>query len=146
MLKLFSDHAPYMHTVELFYNDTLGPDIFGHFLSQYRGFSLSEVKKCIGDTCWHQNFCFYHGGFFYCVLNSEGLLREVPLYTIKIVTDLYHMSLYNNLHTFALCETGGGNLRVPSNFVATIFSLLSKGTLLDFSNSWCWFCVVSYVV
>ena len=24
-------------------------------------------------------FCSYYGGFFYCVLNLEDLLREVPL-------------------------------------------------------------------
>ena len=34
----------------------------------------------ISDTLWDQNFCTYYGRFFYCVLNSEGLLREVPLY------------------------------------------------------------------
>ena len=27
--------------------DTLGPDIFGHFLLQYRGFPLSEVKNVL---------------------------------------------------------------------------------------------------
>ena len=31
----------------LFITDTLGPDIFGHFLLQYRGFSLSEVKNVL---------------------------------------------------------------------------------------------------
>ena len=27
--------------------DTLGPDIFGHFLLQYRGFPLSEVENVL---------------------------------------------------------------------------------------------------
>ena len=27
--------------------DTLGPDIFGHFLLQYRGFPLSELKNVL---------------------------------------------------------------------------------------------------
>ena len=27
--------------------DTLGPDIFGHLLLQYRGFPLSEVKNVL---------------------------------------------------------------------------------------------------
>ena len=27
--------------------DTLGPDIFGHILLQYRGFPLSEVKNVL---------------------------------------------------------------------------------------------------
>ena len=27
--------------------DTLGPDIFGHFLLQYRGLPLSEVKNVL---------------------------------------------------------------------------------------------------
>ena len=27
--------------------DTLGPDIFGYFLLQYRGFPLSEVKNVL---------------------------------------------------------------------------------------------------
>ena len=27
--------------------DTLGPDIFGHFLLQYRGFPLSEIKNVL---------------------------------------------------------------------------------------------------
>ena len=27
--------------------DTLGPDIFGHFLLRYRGFPLSEVKSVL---------------------------------------------------------------------------------------------------
>ena len=60
----------------------LGPDISGNFLLQYRGFPLSEVKKCIGDMCWKQNFCPHYGDFLYCVLNSKSLLREVPLYFI----------------------------------------------------------------
>ena len=53
------------NTVEPLYNEHLGPDIFSH--------------SCISKTCRDQNFCPYYGGFFYCVLNSEGL-REVPLY------------------------------------------------------------------
>ena len=39
------------HDVKLQWNlsitDTLGPDIFGHFLLQYRGFPLSEVKNVL---------------------------------------------------------------------------------------------------
>ena len=35
------------------------------------------------DTCWDQNFCVYYEGFFYCVLNSEGLLGEVPPYIVR---------------------------------------------------------------
>ena len=33
-------------------------------------------------------FCPYYGGFFHCVLNSEGLLREVPLYVLHLVQTL----------------------------------------------------------
>ena len=60
--------------------DTLGPDIFGHFLLQY-SFSLSEVKNVFVTPVGTKIFVLImDGGFFYCVLNSEGLLREVPLY------------------------------------------------------------------
>ena len=37
---------------------------------------------CIGDTSWDHNFCPYYGGFFYHVLDSKGLLKEVPLYIL----------------------------------------------------------------
>ena len=60
--------------------DTLGPDIFVHFLLQYRDFPLSEVKSELLTLVGTKIFVpMYIRGFFYCVLNSEGLLREVPL-------------------------------------------------------------------
>ena len=59
--------------------DTLGPDIFILFLLQYSG-SFSEVKNVLVTSVGTKIFCSYCGGFFYCILNYEGLLREVPLY------------------------------------------------------------------
>ena len=51
-----------------------------HYLQQYRGFSLSEVKNVLVTTVGSKIFVLtYYGGFFYCVLNLEDLLREVPL-------------------------------------------------------------------
>ena len=35
------------YTVEPLYNRNFGPGIFGHFLQQYRGFPLSEVKNVL---------------------------------------------------------------------------------------------------
>ena len=53
--------------------NTLRLDSFGHFLLQYRGFPLSEVK--ISVTLLRPT---YHGGFYIMyVLNSEDLLREI---------------------------------------------------------------------
>ena len=72
----FSGFAFYNCTVEP-YN---GPDTFCCNIE----FPLSEAKKMIADTCWNQNFSPYYGGFFYCILNSEGLLREVPLYFVSV--------------------------------------------------------------
>ena len=55
--------------------DILGPDIFGSF-------PLSEVKNVMVTPVGTKNFCPYYRGFFYCVLNSGGLLREIPLYVL----------------------------------------------------------------
>ena len=60
--------------------DTLEPDIFSLVLPQYRGFPLSEVKNLLMTPVWAKNFVIFME-FFYCVLNLEGLLREVPVAT-----------------------------------------------------------------
>ena len=39
------NHLPIQWNLSI--TDTLGPDIFGHFLLQYRGFPLSEVKNVL---------------------------------------------------------------------------------------------------
>jgi len=38
-----------------------------------------------------QNFCPYYGGLFYGVLNSEGLLKEVPLYRHRGAKSYLHI-------------------------------------------------------
>ena len=53
----------------------LGPDIFGIFLLQYRGFPLSEVKN---ELVTRVGTKFLSGGFFIVSL-IRSLLREVPL-------------------------------------------------------------------
>ena len=40
-------HTYVVCTRNVFITDTFGPDIFGHFLLQYRGFPLSEVKNVL---------------------------------------------------------------------------------------------------
>jgi len=52
-----------------------------------------------------------------------------------------------NLQSFTPFRRGeiGGGTRIPSDFAAAIFSVFSKGTLLDFINNWCPVSVVSYV-
>ena len=59
--------------------DILGPDHFGHFTLQYRGLSLSEVKNVLVTPVGIAIFVLmhYYGGFFYCVLNAEDLLKEL---------------------------------------------------------------------
>jgi len=42
--------------------EILGPDIFGHFLLQYRGFPLSEVKNALLTPFGTK---FLSGDFFY---------------------------------------------------------------------------------
>ena len=46
------------YTVELLYNRHLGPDIFGHFLLQYRGLPLSEDKNVLVRAFGTKNFVF----------------------------------------------------------------------------------------
>ena len=79
--------------------DTLRPDIFGHFLLQYRGFTLSEAKNVLVTSAfWNQNFYPHCGGFLYCVLNFEGLLREVPMYTaVYLQNNFVRSLLYKSL-------------------------------------------------
>ena len=57
--------------------NTLGPNILGHLLLQYRSCFLSEVKSVLVTLARTKN-CPYYEGFFY---DSEGLSREVPFYT-----------------------------------------------------------------
>ena len=58
--------------------DTLRPDIFKHFLLQYRGFTHLEVKNILVTSV---GTVLIMEVFSSCVLNSEHLFREVPLYT-----------------------------------------------------------------
>ena len=69
--------------------DTLAPDIFGHFLLQYKGFPLSEVKNVLVTPVGTKLFITCYGGLFYCVLNSEGLFIEVPVYINYFMTRNY---------------------------------------------------------
>ena len=61
--------------------DILELRIFCHFCCNivYRDFPLSEVKKCINQTSWDQNFYPYYGGFFYCVHNLGSPSCSVAL-------------------------------------------------------------------
>ena len=44
---------------------TSGPDIFGHFLLQYRGFPLSEVENVLVTPFGDKSSVFIIEGFFY---------------------------------------------------------------------------------
>ena len=60
---------------------TLGPANFGIILLLYRGCSLSEVKLyCHVPVETTELVLYREVKHTYCVLNSEGPLREVPLY------------------------------------------------------------------
>jgi len=66
--------------VEPLHNGQFGATYFCNFLQQYRSFPLSEVKNVLVTPVEAKIFVLIMG-FFYCVLNSEGLLRKVPIYS-----------------------------------------------------------------
>jgi len=87
--------------------DTLGPDIFGHSLLQYRGFPLSEVKNVLVTPVGTKIFVLIIK-FFYCVLNSVGLLGEAPLYEhIYICKRAYTQIVKYTTHTHMHAHTHG---------------------------------------
>ena len=73
--------------MEPLYNELL--EIIGHFLLQYRGFPLLEVKSVlvtsVGTTIFvliMEVFLLYPNNdtiVFYCIQNLDDLLRELPL-------------------------------------------------------------------
>ena len=52
--------------------DTLGPDIFGYFLLQYRGFPLSEVKNVLVTSVGTKIFVLIME-----VFSIDSLIRRV---------------------------------------------------------------------
>ena len=63
--------------------DTLGLDIFGHFLLQYWG---NEVENVLVTPFRTKIFVLMMEVFpIVHVLNSEGLLREIPLYSMILL-------------------------------------------------------------
>ena len=52
--------------------DTLGPDISGHFMLQYRGFPLLEVKNVLVTPCGTKIFVLIKE-----VFSIESLIRRV---------------------------------------------------------------------
>ena len=64
------------------------PKIFCRVLLQYRGFPVSEVKNALVTPVGTKIFALIMEVFF----NSEGLLREVPLYMVEEIRSLQHHS------------------------------------------------------
>ena len=82
-------------------------------------FPLSEVHECIGDTCSNQNFCIQLiWRVFYCVYNSECLLREAPLHSYTSIHACMRFALIVCMYA---CSYANMHLRYnsESNVMAT---------------------------
>ena len=118
--------------------DTLRPDICSHFLLQYRGFPLSEIKNVL-VTLLGPNFLSYYRGFFYCVLCLAGLLREVPLYMSHLNACSMPVHVYPLWSTY-LHDTCFKILLI--NFCKQKMSSLEQG-IRHIHNACTYTCVVS---
>ena len=64
------------YTEEPFYNGNfnLNPDIFGHFLLQYRGFPLSEVKNALRTPAGTKRFFLI---MYYAIAEASNFLHPI---------------------------------------------------------------------